>query len=200
MQAPSQGMLHKTTSMETQMNEEDIFGVSTPSNIQIKELSELCSDALRLQKEIDQGEEMVKQLKNELHVLNTKVIPDLMLSLGVKSQTLIDGSSVEIGKFMNGGLPKDDRRGRALKWLEDHDGADIIKQHINMRFGRESYKLVKKVLAALDRLEVEYESDKSVHPQTLYKYARERLENGEDIPLDLLGLFTGRVAKITRID
>jgi hypothetical protein len=35
-----------------------------------------------------------------------------------------------------------------------------------------------------------------VHPQTLIAHVKERLRNGDEIPLDVLGLYAGRVAKI----
>ena len=37
----------------------------------------------------------------------------------------------------------------------------------------------------------------SVHPQTLAAFAREKLKAGEEVPLDLLGLYAGRQAKVT---
>ena len=39
-------------------------------------------------------------------------------------------------------------------------------------------------------------SKMGVHPMTLISHVKERLKNGDQVPLETLGLFAGRVAKI----
>jgi hypothetical protein len=41
--------------------------------------------------------------------------------------------------------------------------------------------------------------DENVHTQTLLAFVREKVRNGDDIDFDALGIYTGKVAKITEV-
>jgi hypothetical protein len=40
------------------------------------------------------------------------------------------------------------------------------------------------------------EESEGIHAQTLLAFVREKLRNGEEVPIDTLGLYAGRVAKV----
>lgn len=148
--------------------------------------------------EADEAEAKAKALRQEVHRLTTHDLPEMLASTGTRSHETETGVKVKINNFLNGSLPKDeDSRKKALAWLEKNGGADIIKRNISMVFGRSSQKVTERVIAALRKLNVEFNNDLGVHPMTLSSFANERLKNGEDVPLDTLGLYAGRVAKIT---
>ena len=90
-------------------------------------------------------------------------------------------------------------RAAALKWLEEHEGRSIIKGTITAEFerGEDNSEKRNRAAEALSALSVDFVEQEGVHPQTLAAYARERIKNGEEVPLDLLGLYSGRMAKIT---
>lgn len=154
-----------------------------------------CVDKMQ---ELEAIEEYAKNLKTEIHHLKQRVIPEVLASAGQTNWKAPDGTIVNVDLFVTGSLPRDpDRREAAMDWLVENGGADLIKHDISMKFGRHMQKEVDRVKAALQKIGVDFKDDLSVHAGTLGAFARERIVGGEDVPLDLLGLFAGRMAKVT---
>lgn len=135
-------------------------------------------------------------LQKQLNAIKIGKLPALMDAAGMPSFTLADGTEVEVKEFCSGSLPKDPKKRKAaLAWLRANEGDSLIKTEISLAFGRMEGKIVKKVLDALKKIKIQPTVETGVHPQTLMAYARERLENGDSIDLDKLGLYAGKVAK-----
>lgn len=177
---------------------EDDLGVTAPDAGQLKSIEGLVNKALELMSNITSTEEYLSAAKAELHLLNTKTLPDAMASAGSSLFKTEAGVKVEVKPFVNGSLPKDeDKRAAALRWIESVEAGDIIKNKISIEFERGEDNLAGEVRAKLEELELAFEQKRDIHAQTLGAFARERLEKGEETPLELLGLFAGRAAKIT---
>ena len=178
----------------------DFDEVLTPDVNQLKAIETIVQQAYRLMSVIETHEGALKAAKADLAALTHKAIPDAMAAAGTSSFTTSNGVTVAIKVVLTGTLPKDPAlRAQALRWIEEHEGKSIIKGTLTADFERGEGNLEKKNRAAeaLASLGVDFVEAESVHPQTLCAYARERLKNGEEIPLELLGLYSGRMAKIT---
>ena len=178
----------------------DFDEVITPDANQLKSIETLVQQAYRLMTNVETYEAALKAAKADLQQLTHKAIPDAMAAAGTSNFTTTSGVRVAIKEILNGTLPKDPTiRANALKWLEEHGGRPIIKGTLTAEFERGADNLEKRNRAAeaLAGLNVDFVEQESVHPQTLAAYARERLKNGEEVPLDLLGLYSGRMARIT---
>lgn len=177
------------------------LNVQTPvSSPQRAELDVAVSKVADKMQELEQVEELAKALRSEIHHINNRVIPEIAASLGLGKGkfTTVSGIPFVIDDFINGSIPKDpDRRTAALSWLEENGAADIIKHQVSMAFGKHAAKEHDRVVKELKKLGVEFKDDLSVHAGTLASFARERMGRGEDVPFDLLGLFAGRMAKVT---
>ena len=62
--------------------------------------------------------------------------------------------------------------------------------------GKGETEVAAQAMAALIEAGLEPEAKYAVHPQTLGAWVREMLEEGEDIPIDILGVFRQRTAKV----
>jgi hypothetical protein len=94
-------------------------------------------------------------------------------------------------------LPKDpDKRDSALAWLEEHEASDIIKTFMTLKFQKSEHNEALSLAAELHERGYDAVTESSVHPSTLIAHVKERLEKGEEVPLDTLGLFAGRRVKI----
>lgn len=104
---------------------------------------------------------------------------------------------VGIKEIVSGTLPKDpDRRAKAIAWLTKNDGGGLIKTSIEMEFGRSQHAAAIKLAKQLKKRGFELTVVEGVHAQTLGKYARDRLKEGDPIDFEILGLYTGKVAEI----
>ena len=89
----------------------------------------------------------------------------------------------------------------ALQWIENNGGKEIIKSTLTAEFEKGAGNLERKNMAAeaLSEMGVPFIDAETVHPMTLAAFAREKLKGGEEVPIESLGLYAGRQAKITRV-
>lgn len=181
-------------------NLERIFDdIEPPKNeITLANLTRLAEKAADMQRRKEDLEAMLSALSSDLHSICSKEIPDAMMQLKLADFKLQDGSKVAVKDILSGSLPKDEElRAQALAFVRAQGAEDLIKRSFSFDLGRNSDKLAEKVGAALRKLKIDFTDKMDIHAQTLAKFARERLENGELVPLDMLGLYAGKLAKIT---
>ncbi len=167
-------------------------------------LQSLIREALELEAAVEAQETLLKDMKTTLLELKQKKLPEALASAGSSSWTGdaswgdLAGSKVEIKGFVSGSLPKDaERRQEAIEWLEGHDAAPLIKTTMELAFSKSQHNEALSLASELRERGYSVLMESGVHASTLQAMARERLEKGEEIPLELLGLFAGTVAKIT---
>ena len=177
---------------------QDDFEPVLPAQDQLAAISTIVASALKLMRDIESTEEYLKTLKSDLHVINTRTLPDVMASAGTAEFKTQEGFKVSINDFVSGSLPKEiTAKAEAMRWLEAHDAGGLIKNQLRATFDKGQDNIAGEVRAVLDKFGIGFESKRDVHPQTLAAFARERMRNGEQVPLETLGLFAGRTAKIT---
>lgn len=157
-------------------------------------VSRLANRQLVLQQEIESLEKRLKDKKEEFRHVSQVDLPAALDSVGLASVELADGQKVTIEEGVDARLPKD-RKGEALRWLEEHGFEHMIKREVKATLGRDP-EAAKQAAEALRQLGIEPEDAETVHPQTLKAWARERLREGDEVPEDLFGLYEYRVAKI----
>lgn len=177
--------------------EAELGGAIAPSEGQLSELETLVRGAVALEGQIDAFTQQLSTLKEELQTVTHTLIPGAMSSAGVEEFTTTAGVKVSLKEFVRGSLPRDeDKRHNAMLWLEQHGASDLFKHLIKCEFARGDKDTVNAIHDQLVELGVTFDQKEDVHPQTLYAYVRERMRNGEEVPLDLLGLHAGRMAKV----
>lgn len=171
-------------------------GSATADPNLLERLNKAADELLAMEDAVAQMEEDLKGAKTALNLLRTKTMPELMNEAQMDSFTR-NGRVVEVSDFVSGSLPKEeDKREKAIKWLETHDGAGLIKTSVGLSFGRGQHNEALALVADLKARELEPTVETGVHAATLQAFARERLKKGAEIDTDVLGLYTGRVVKV----
>ena len=161
-------------------------------------LNQHLADAIALKEAVDQLEDDLSAAKKQLNHLNTSVIPDMMAEIGMDECTQ-RGWKIKVAEFVSGSLPKDaEKRARAIQWLEANEGGDMIKSTLSVTFNKSQHNEALSLAGQIEQEGFAPSIESGVHPQTLAAFARERMKNGEEVDTEILGLFTGRVAKFTR--
>lgn len=154
---------------------------------------------ISLEDEIDDKEEELKSLKRQLNQVRTKDLPELADELEVTLIRLDNGDTIEIKDTIRASLPaRADRRAIGLAWLRDNGHDGLIQRELKLSFGRGDDDIASSTKEQLEETGLIVFDKESVHPQTLAAFIREQLENGEEIPLDVLGGHEMREAKIKR--
>lgn len=183
---------------EAEFSFEEQEGAPAPSDA-LDRLNEKLGEAIALKESVDQMEEDLKAAKQQLNLLNTGTIPDMMAELGMEEVTQ-RGWKIKVGEFVSGSLPKDSAaRANAIRWLEEHDGGELLKTELKVAFSRSQHNEALSLAAQIEEDGYAPNVDSTVHPQTLMAFARERLKNGEPLDTEVLGLYTGRVAKFKKV-
>lgn len=164
----------------------------------VKSLSAMANAQIRLESEIGFLEQQLAELKERYNRLSSVDIPAKFAELGVEALTLETGEKVTVKHGISASIPKQ-RLDEAIAWLRANGGASIVKNKITTAFGRGSDEAAKQLCQELNDRGFDVEQSLSVHPQTLSAFVRELMENGEDVPLDLLGAYEYAVTKIAKV-
>lgn len=166
------------------------------SDEEIRRIAELANKQIGLLREVQALEEQLKVTKEYLRNVQEHDLPDALAEAGVSEIRLADGSRVKAEPFVNASISKT-KQEEAHQWLIDNGHGDIIKREIQCRFGKGDPNF-DKVLKAINAVGLNPETKESVHHMTLKGFAREQIENGADIPVDLFNLYTGFKATIAK--
>ena len=191
----------------------DLLEDVAPSSNEIGAIAEMASRMLDLQDEINRTEELLKQRKQDLTKLAEQDLPDLMQELNIKDFTLRNGAKVQVDDFISGTVPSagaidrakgDDRVNMEIRqqhcfdWLRGNGAGDLIKNNVEVQFGRNEDDVCVEFDGELNSRAINYKRSVGVHPSTLNSFIKERMSEGKEVPHDLFKIYTGRRAKIRR--
>ena len=160
------------------------------------ELSEMIKQTLHLNNAIDKSEQAVKTLKRQRERYLFELIPAKMQEVGM-DKVEVDGNSVSLSTYVSGTLPKDPlQRDEAFRHLRDIGCSDFIKNEVTVAFSVTEDNKAKSVQADLEEQGLDTSARTWVEPMTLKKLIRERVENSQDIDLDIFNAHIGTIAKI----
>lgn len=140
-------------------------------------------------------EELTSLVKTKHRDLTETIIPELMESLDLPGVPLANGVELKIERKIRAALSKD-RAPEGCKYLREHGASSIIKHEIAVNLGTKSQEEADKIKKVLIEAGQEPEVRETVHHSTLTSWVRHELEDGQDIPFDLFGVFSRTVSVI----
>jgi len=146
---------------------------------------------------IESLEAELKEEKKALIKLTDEEMPAMLAEIGLSSFALDDGSTVDIKQTYGASILVDNRP-QAYEWLRDHGYDDIIKNTVACQFGRGEDDLASAFAAFAQKQGYVPEQKTEIHPQTLRAFVKERVENGDEFPMELFGAWVGQRAVIKR--
>jgi hypothetical protein len=154
--------------------------------------------AVRDQEDLVQRlESDLKAAKKDLLKLTDEDLPAMLLELGLSSFELDDGSKVTV-RPTYGAHIKADNKETAFDWLRAHEYGDLIKNTVSCQFGRGEDHEAVEFMEYAQKLGYAAEQKTDVHPSTLKAWVKERVQNGDEFPMELFGAFVGQRATINR--
>jgi len=168
-------------------------------NVEVTTIAQECVRLKTKEDELVSLEEQVKNKKEEIDEISSRIIPELLAEQGLSAIKLADGSNVSVKKEFRCTLPKDEvKREAAYKWLRDQGLEDIIKNNIFVTFGKGEDDKAKQLLnlAAENGFDPQQKSDAAWN--TLTALFQERVESGLDMPSDVFNTWIKDKTKITR--
>ena len=142
-------------------------------------------------------EEKLKTEKKLLLKLSDEDLPAILDELGLQSFKLEDGSEVTVKSTYGATIRVDDRE-QAYDWLRQNEYDDIIKNTVSVQFGRGEDEKAKEFKELAENNKYAADQKTEIHPQTLRAFIKERVEAGDEFPMQLFGAWVGRRASIKK--
>ena len=139
----------------------------------------------------------LKKAKKGLLKLTDEDLPTMLAEIGLSSMKLDDGSEVTVKQTYGASILVDNRPA-AYEWLREKGYDDIIKNTVACQFGRGEDDKASSFKALAEKEGHYAEQKTEIHPQTLRAFVKERVENGDDFPMELFGAYVGQRAVIKR--
>jgi hypothetical protein len=145
---------------------------------------------------VNSAEEDLKRLKKERDSYLYDFIPAKMQEVGM-DKVEVDGNTISLKTYVNATLPKDPlQKDVAFAHLRDIGCEDFIKNEVKVSFGLKEDNMAKSIQADLEEKGLETTARTWVEPMTLKKLVKERMENNQEIDLEIFNAHIGTVAKI----
>jgi hypothetical protein len=159
------------------------------------ELSRLVSRMAQEAQAVERLEEELKKAKKVHTETAEQAIPNLMDSLGITEFSTTEGFKIKIKESVHASINKDNSQA-ALAWVEAHGYGRMIKNQFTVTYPTDQGEIAEALRKYLEENHANYKQKESIHPSTLKAWARELLEEGKDIPLELIAVYRKRVAKV----
>ena len=156
-----------------------------------------CNKLLELQKQIKEQQEATKKLEEQERFISEQRIPDLMQQAGVRSIELTDGYKVDLRQVVSAKIPAS-KTEEAFTWMRENGYGDLIKNQMTTNFSRSQDNEAAALYDELVNRGFTVSRKEKIEPMTLKGFARERIQNGENIDMALLGVYVGNQTKITK--
>lgn len=161
------------------------------------QLSATATDLFHAEARVARLEDELKEAKETARHIRENQLPTLMESAGMEEFKTKDGLEIKIATELRGSIPKDHEE-EAFAYLEEHNDGGLIKRQFVIDFGRDEEGWARKFMRDLSqrKRQLNTKIKRTVPPQTVKKYVREKLEEGVDIPMDVFGVFRQRFARV----
>lgn len=135
----------------------------------------------------------LKEAKNTVLRYLEELIPDTLEDMGLEEAVVDGGLKVSVKSKVHAS-PRAGNRDAVYDWLEENNHGGIVKRKGIIDFGKTSEEDARATLERVEGFRSEFQ--RKVEPATLTKFVADMLEQGVEIPLDLFGAYTRRVATV----
>lgn len=162
---------------------------------QLAKLSELADDLFKAQTEVDRLNLELAAAQKEVQRLQETALPEAMAAVGMDEFKTKSGLKITVEAKLSA-KKLTEKHARALQWLRDNGQGGLIKTVLGIPFAKGSdadadamlEKLAGEGIAAVKQVEV--------HHSSLAAAIKRMMEEGVDVPLELLGGYSRDVAKV----
>ena len=160
-----------------------------------KGIAEECNKLIETQKEVANMEEQLKKLKETERNLSEQSIPNLMREAGIKELKLDDGTAISVKPYYSASISKAKEK-EAFEWMRQNGFGDLIKNKVELQFGKAEDELANQLVEELISKGHNVSQKMKIEPMTLKAFIREQIEEGHEVPADLLGVYVGNKTTI----
>jgi len=184
------------------MTNDDAYGdfredIGPNSNLTIV-LNQLADELIEALKEVAEAEQTLKDKKAYADDIAQVRIPAVTDGLEGKFD-LGNDRTLEVKEEIRASVAGE-KLAPAVQWLDEHDYSSIVKRTVVFEFGKDDDEKVKKFKEAIAPIvrdqRLVFKEKAAIHPQTLLAWVKERLKEGDTLPVEIFGIFRQKTAKV----
>ncbi len=160
------------------------------------ELSRLATRMAQEAQRVDRLEKELKEAQKAFRDTSEGAIPSLMDTIHIADFTTTSGVKIKIRETIHASITKEKSQA-ALAWIEANGYGAMIKNQFTVSYPTDQSEIAEALKKYLEENRANYKQKESVHHSTLRAWARELLEEGKEIPLDLISVYRKRIAKVS---
>lgn len=153
----------------------------------LKRLQAMAQKMVDQEEKVKEVEEQLKEEKLKLNDMQMVDLPEMFAEYGLSKIELEDGSVISVKEEVSCAITAKNKP-MALKWLIDNNYGGLIKTEVAIAFERGDYEAAQKAMDELTEKYGEVQGKQAVHPATLKSFVKERMEAGDNIPMDLFSV------------
>lgn len=142
-------------------------------------------------------EEEAKEAKKSFLEIQQEDLPGLMIEVGLSELTLEDGRRVKVTEEVNAAITAANHPD-AMAWLGENGFDGIVKSVVSIEYGRSEVAAAEALTDELQAKGLPVQFKRTVHPQTLKAFVKERMAEGDAIPFDTFSIHPYNIAKLTK--
>lgn len=153
----------------------------------MERVKRLAREMIVTELELDDLMTKAKKLKKKHDFYAEKLIPDLMLEIGLEDFKLTRGARIILKRDVRGSFPQDeDKQERAFQHLRDTGNDGIIKSQVTLEYGVGTDSVVRTLLDKLEKelsdltSQAKITAEKTIHHSTLLAFVRRQLQREAD--------------------
>lgn len=159
----------------------------------MQDLEKMAEEQVAAEIAVADAEQALAEAKRVLSDVQEHRLPGAMESLGLEEFKTQDGLKIKLDKKLRTSITAKNQA-EAMAWLREHGHNALIKRQLTVL--AQDDEQGEELAELLRQYDV---SDKATVPwQTMDKFVREMLEEGENIPQDVFGVYHQKKAKVTR--
>jgi hypothetical protein len=177
------------------MREDAASTFRAPTDEDLKTVGELAHEQLRLEKLLEEQEEVLRTIKDQLTDVREFKLPNAVEKFGFSEFKLKDGSSVTIKEEVYAGIT-DENKPAAFEWLAKTGNDGLIKNEVKCPFGKGQDQEAKLLVDLLNNHGYSFTNSRTIHPQTLKAFVKHQMEDGKAVPMDIFSIHVKKIANI----
>lgn len=168
-----------------------------PTDGELLTISNLVKEQVSLEDQIEMLNEDLKEKGKRLRQLSEEHIPAALKAVGTSQFRTDDGLEVDVKEKMSASVSKKNKP-LVVAWLREHGHGSLVKNLVSAVFGRDQDEDAIRALNILTDSGFEAQQEVDVNTTTLKAFVKEQLEAGEDIPLEMFGVYIYNSTTIKR--
>jgi len=165
------------------------------TDAEIEQIADLAQRQKTLDKEIDKMQESLDQVKEQRRKVAEEDLPAALDQAGVSDVTLSDGSRIAVKSDLKVNIPKS-KKEDAAEWLVNQGASALVKEDIHVPFNRGQEEQVNELTRELEENGYTYNVQPEMHTGSVKKFLKEHMEEGGDLPEDVMNVFYYRETEI----